>query len=274
MAKRLSAFNYFGGKNNPLVLEWILTNLAKGKAFHMVDVFGGSGAILLNYHQCEIKTYNDLNSDIVNFFTQLRDDSDGLVKSLELTTFSREEYEKIKTIKHRNKREWARRFFVRTVQSFGNSGALQTYNSWSYTIRDSRYGVSQSTARYLSKIEKLPLLVNEVRKWQIERCDFAKIFERYDSGSTLFYCDPPYVHSTRSLHQKYKKEMTDSRHVELCQTLNAINGKYLLSGYDNELYEQHLNYKSKVHMGSIRTAGKDSVETLWSNYELKTHELF
>lgn len=274
MKQRLSAFNYFGGKNNQQVLEWIVSNLSKAKAFHLVDVFGGSGAVLLNFHQCEIKTYNDVNRDIVNFFSQLRDNPEGLMAALELTPFSREEYEKIRTIKHRNRTEWARRFFVRTVQSFGNSGALKTYNSWSYTIRDSRYAVSQSTARYLSKVEGLPLLINEVRKWQIEHSDFSKIFERYDSGSTLFYCDPPYVHASRSLHQKYKNELTDKRHEQLCNILNNIKGKYLLSGYANDLYERELKYTDKVSLGSVKTAGADTTEVLWANYPLNLNQLF
>ena len=37
----------------------------------LIDVFGGSGKVLLNLN-AKIKIYNDINNNLVNFFTELK----------------------------------------------------------------------------------------------------------------------------------------------------------------------------------------------------------
>ena len=274
MKKRLSAFNYFGGKNSPKLLEFVLANLSLSNCYHMVDVFGGSAAIVLNYKQAKIRTFNDLNSDIYNFFKVLRESPEALLTQLELTPHCREDYETIKLADITCPLEKARCFFIKTVCSFGNTGALKPYNSWSYTVNDDRYRVSQSVARLLSKIDGLKNVVEELRLIQIEKRDFRKILEMYDGPNTTFYVDPPYLKSTRSGNIKYKHEIDESEHIELCSLLNKLQGQYLLSGYDNQIYEENLNYKSVNRIGSCKTnAEKVSTEVLWANYNLHEYKL-
>ncbi|MFD2824504.1 hypothetical protein ACFS5M_12550 [Lacinutrix iliipiscaria] len=58
------AFNYFGGK-----FSWLehLYNYFPDNLIHLVDVFGGSFAVTLNYEGKAIKTANEINSNITNF---------------------------------------------------------------------------------------------------------------------------------------------------------------------------------------------------------------
>ena len=45
----------------------------KGGAWHFADVFDGSAAVLLNVNlHCPIEIYNDLEADVVKFFTVLQ----------------------------------------------------------------------------------------------------------------------------------------------------------------------------------------------------------
>ena len=70
---------------------------------------------------------------------------------------------------------------------------------------------------------------------QIECQDWRVILDRYDGPETLFYCDPPYVHDTRSS-SRYAHELSASDHEELVTCLLGIEGMAIVSGYDHPIY--------------------------------------
>ncbi|GIV52312.1 MAG: hypothetical protein KatS3mg038_2833 [Candidatus Kapaibacterium sp.] len=74
-----------------------------------------------------------------------------------------------------------------------------------------------------------------MQRVQIEQLDWRDIIDAYDTSDTLFYCDPPYPHSTRS-EVRYAHELTDDDHRELIDRLVRIQGMALLSSYPNEIY--------------------------------------
>src|SRR5690606_27566801 len=116
---KIIAFNYFGGK-----FTWLehLYDHFPNDFVHLADVFGGSFAVTLNYPGSVVKTANEINSSITNFFQVLRDHEDELIHLLELTPCSKEEYNRCWEF-HPNKIEAARRFYVRLRQSFFSLGA-------------------------------------------------------------------------------------------------------------------------------------------------------
>jgi DNA adenine methylase len=64
---------------------------------------------------------------------------------------------------------------------------------------------------------------------------------RSEVGSgTLFYLDPPYLHSTRAATDAYLHEMTEADHRELLDRLLLCRGKVILSGYPSDLYDRTL----------------------------------
>jgi len=69
----------------------------------------------------------------------------------------------------------------------------------------------------------------------IENLDFRQVFKNYDKPESFFYCDPPHVPGTRKS-GKYTCEMSDTDHADLVELLNNMRGKFLLSGYENDLY--------------------------------------
>ncbi len=61
-------------------------------AITIVSPFGGSAAVLINRAPSPVETYNDVDSEVVNFFSVLRTQPEELVRQIGLTPFSREEY--------------------------------------------------------------------------------------------------------------------------------------------------------------------------------------
>ena len=68
--------------------------------------------------------------------------------------------------------------------------------------------------------------------------------------------------------------MEDDEHVELLNLLAGHQGKVLLSGYENDLYNRMLTGWRKVHKKNQAEAGVSRVETLWMNYDIGQEEIF
>lgn len=58
-----------------------------------VEPFFGSGAVLFNKQLSDIETVNDLDSNVVNLFHCIQEDSQNLARMVMSTPFSREVYE-------------------------------------------------------------------------------------------------------------------------------------------------------------------------------------
>ena len=68
--------------------------------------------------------------------------------------------------------------------------------------------------------------------------------------------------------RQYSIEMAeDAEHVRLLETLKEHPGPVILSGYDNELYDRHLQGWIKLHKKAQAEGGRGRVETVWLNYE-------
>lgn len=79
------------------------------------------------------------------------------------------------------------------------------------------------------------------------------------------YVDPPYLHGTRK-NYLYKHEMEDDEHVQLLQALLRHPGKVILSGYDNDLYNDMLTGWRKESISTQAENGLKRIETIWLNF--------
>lgn len=80
---------YPGAKSR--IANWIVNNMPKHTVY--LEPYAGSLAVLFNKPRCHIETVNDLHGEVVNFFRVLRDDPDELKRLIELTPYSRAEYD-------------------------------------------------------------------------------------------------------------------------------------------------------------------------------------
>lgn len=261
-------FGWYGGKFSHL--SWLLPLLPD--CHHYCEPFAGSGAVLLNRSPAAIETYNDIDGDVVNFFRVLRDRQEELVKAIALTPFSREEYHlaiygETDTI---SELERARRFYVKARQTRTGLAQTASLGRWANCKNTSRSGMSGVVSRWLGGVEALDEIAQRLLRVQIENRPALDCIRLYDSPSTLFYCDPPYLHATRGDAKAYGFEMDQDQHRELAQVLNQCQGHVALSGYDHPLMDQFYApdrwYKT---LGSQKTAHSTKgvrQEVLWTNY--------
>lgn len=82
------------------------------------------------------------------------------------------------------------------------------------------------------------------------------------------YLDPPYLLGARTAKQ-YKHEMTDQDHIELLELIQQFPGKIMVSGYENDLYNQYLKGWTKESTKGYAeyNNGADRQEVIWMNYE-------
>ena len=73
--EKMIAFGYYGGKFSHL--DFILPLLPTSYQ-HYCEPFGGSAAVLINRKPAAVETYNDIDSEVANFFACLRDDGEEL----------------------------------------------------------------------------------------------------------------------------------------------------------------------------------------------------
>ena len=260
------AFGWYGGKFSHL--DFILPHIP-ADAGHFCDVFGGSAAVLLNRPPASVETYNDLDSELVNFFETLRDDGDRLIRAIGLTPFSREELVRAcQPEKDLSQLERARRFYVRARQTRTGLAQTSSEGRWAHCVLTSRAGMAGAVSRWLGAVEGLPEIVQRLLRVQIENAPALEVIQRYDTEATVFYLDPPYVHSSRGDRSAYGYEMADSDHEQLASVLHAIRGRAVLSGYRSRLYDELYADWRRVDAPektchSVRTPRQES---LWLNF--------
>lgn len=264
---KLIAFGWYGGKFNHL--SWLLPLLPE--AIHYCEPFGGSAAVLLNRKPSPVETYNDIDGEAVNFFRVLRDNQEALIKAIGLTPFSREELKVAaeESTTDLSDLERARRFFVRARQV--RTGLAQTASAgrWAHCKLTSRAGMAGAVSRWLGSVEGLSEIVQRLLRVQIENAQAIEVIQRYDSEETLFYCDPPYPHSSRGDAKAYRYEMTDNDHHKLSEVLHEVKGKVALSGYHckllDTLYKDWNCIESQPKQ--CLSVKQPRIEVLWTNYD-------
>ena len=264
--RRLIAFGWYGGKFSHL--DSLLPLLPQ--CHHYCEPFGGSAAVLLNRQPSPVETYNDIDGEVANFFRVLRRDGDQLVKEIGLTPFSREEFFiACSTNGHKiADMERARRFFIRARQVRTGLAQTASLGRWANCKNTTRSGMSGVVSRWLGSVETLPAIVQRLLRVQIENRPALEIIKLYDGKQTLFYCDPPYPHSSRTDDKAYGAEMTDDEHRQLAAVLHRIKGKAAVSGYRcdlmDKLYGDFQRHDAPSKM--CHSVKKLRREALWVNY--------
>ena len=264
--KRMIAFGWYGGKFSHL--DFILPNIPLDGR-HFCDVFGGSAAVLINLPPAPVETYNDLDSEVVNFFAILRDRGPDLIRAIGLTPFSREELARACEYEHGvSDLERARRFFVRARQTRTGLAQTSSQGRWAHCVLTSRAGMAGAVSRWLGSVDGLAEITQRLQRVQIENAPALEVILRYDSKDTVFYLDPPYVHSSRGDSAAYGYEMSDQDHVELAEVLSSVRGRAVLSGYRTELYDQLYDGWRRVDAPerNANSVQKPRQESLWLNF--------
>lgn len=264
---------------------------------HYVEPYFGGGSVLLardpernwmssDGSQLEAalqgasEVVNDVHGELTNFWRVLQDEHDfqRFLRRVELTPFSEAEFhtafdysqhalQQESSIGDRVER--AVRFFI--LARLSRQGLMRDFATLSRNRTRSR--INEQVSAWLSVIDGLPDVHQRLRSVVILNQDACDVIRRQDGSNTLFYCDPPYLHETRSSTGEYHFEMTVDDHRRLLETLSNIEGKFLLSGYPSQLYQEWQDrcgwncHQMKIDNKAARGKSKEiKLECLWCNF--------
>lgn len=239
------------------IADWIINHMPEHKSY--VEPFFGSGATFFRKPASRIETINDIDGNVVNLFRCIREEPEKLARLIAATPYARQEYYSAFDNPTDDPFEQARLFLLQHWQGHG----FRTYcrSGWKNDIAGREYAYA---VRYWNQ---LPEWVMEacfrLKDAQIECRPAIEVIKRFNRPEVLIYADPPYLLSTRKMKRQYAYEMTDADHIELLEALKQHQGPVLLSGYDNELYNDLLPGWRKDQIVTIAEKGKHRTETLW-----------
>ena len=251
---------YHGGKW--MLAPWIISQFPEHRSY--VESFGGGGSVLMRKPRSFTEIYNDLDGEIVNVFRVARDRGKDLVRALELTPFSRVEFEHAYESTE-DPIESARRTVIRSFMGFGSDGVHSTHKT-GFRGKSDRSGTTPCHD-WRNYPEALRAIIERLQGVVIEQKPAIEVIERYDASNALHYVDPPYVHSTRvrvDAARGYRHEMTDADHIALAELLNRCAGAVILSGYGCPLYDDlYKNWERIEKTGPFADGALVRTEVLW-----------
>ena len=253
------------------MLKYILRLIPPHRIY--VEAFGGSGRVLLNKKPSKIEVWNDYDKRIANLFHVVVFKFDEFYEKVRGLVYSRELY-----------KEYKKELSEAGMIEIGDVDlAVKTYYVFYCMFSGGgdycagfAFGKTKNYAlRFWRSLDTLVKVRERLSNVIIECDDFEKVVKRWDSEDTFFLLDPPYYGV-----ENYYQGFSQKDHERLLELLKEVKGKWLLSGYANDLYDEELrdynrfefelvkrsHYIPKSGSGFTRPRVK---EVLWCNYEIK-----
>lgn len=252
MMYKKSPINYVGNKYR--LLSQIIPHFPKYINTY-VDLFGGSGTVLLNV-KADHYIYNDINAYVANVFRGLCSTSaDKIIEEVQsmivkygLDADNKESFEKLRGDYNGGQNDWLTLY---TLMCFSFNGQFRFNNKHEY---NSSFGKRCFNKRHIEHIQQMPTFKKEIEIFNLP-FDKLDIF-KYCGIDTLVYCDPPYLNSTGNFNDgKRGFEGWNENHerslLRLLDELNDIGVSFALSNnlqYNNPILQNWLNDRDyQVH---------------------------
>ncbi|MDE1170896.1 MAG: DNA adenine methylase [Verrucomicrobium sp.] len=246
---------YHGGKWR--LARWIISHFPDHRIYD--EPYGGGASVLLQKPRSYAEVYNDLDGELINLFRVVRDDGDELRRLLELTPFSRDEFQDSYEPSS-DPMEQARRTLVRSFMGFGSNSHTKATGFRSCSNRSG----TTPAHDWRNYPEALAHTIERLRGVVIENRDAVEVMRQHDSPFTLHYCDPPYVPETRDAGGDYRHEMTVEDHRALAAALRELKGCVVISGYPSALYDEELFPDwHRIERSALADGAAKRREVLW-----------
>lgn len=256
---------YYGGKQR--LASRLVTILPAHDVY--CEPFAGGAAVYFAKRPARLEVLNDHDCRIVNFFRVLRDpeQSAELIALLELVPYSRKEFDDARAGNMSEGVEGAANYAIALCFSF----SAQLGTGWSYC--KAPYKNTPHGPVWVHRVARLHVAAQRLRRAQIDNIDALACIELYDSETTCFYVDPPYPGANQGHYRGYSQESFEA----LCELLDNIRGRFVLSCYDNTSPRDHWGrieigaYASASAAGTTRYGGKKDrkrTEVVWTNFSV------
>lgn len=240
-------------------LEHILKQIPPNTT-RFVDVFGGSGAVILNTPFHELDVFNDINRNVANFYTVVQDEEllEQLICKLESIVHSRDLFDMYRTLlsegKFSSKVDWAFAWYYVIRCSFGQMGRHYGRNMKN----------SFETQRLWNKISCFRDIHIRLRHCYIESRNAFDLIKEYDRHNTVFYVDPPYINTAVGA---YSNMFGPDQHKKLLDLIFSCEGTFIVNGEPHELYDQYKwsfrdSWSCQLRMDNENRSG-GRTECLW-----------
>jgi len=254
MRKNKTVFKCHGSKH--YLSPWIISNFPENyKEMIYLEPFCGNANVLLNKKKSTIEIINDIDLSIIEVYQAIRDEPKELIKRLKRCKYCEETFNE--AVEKNEKEDYldqaVNEFIVRRMSRGGTKNTFarlregEESNSWS------------------SSIENLSDLSKRIKEVYIFNKPAVEIMKVFNFSDVFLYCDPPYLHETKISKTVYESEMDTNDHIELAHSLNAFQGKALISGYASPLYNR-LYKEWNIEKKKIASSKETKVEILWKNY--------
>ncbi len=287
-----ACFPWIGGKGK---LLWLIRKLFPSQIKCFVDVFGGSGSVLLSRPLKKgcVEIYNDFNSNLTNLFFCIKNRPLALIRELGfLPLNARDEFNVL--LKFFKKEEFTNEYleenldlakaYLEPPQYEELRGLLLERASLGDVIRAANYyklircSYNSSTTAFAARpcdIRQFFHLIwdcsRRFAKVVVENKDFESLIRQYDGDGTAFYCDPPYYQAEDC----YAVEFSMRDHARLHGVLRNCKGFVMVSYNDcrfiRRLYRDFYIYRTDRPNSMSHKTGSRYGELILTNYDPERH---
>lgn len=251
--------------------SWVIEHFPEEyQELNYCEPFCAGASVFLNKDTSKEEVISDVDEGVVCVFKALRDESKEFLSRIKRTRYTERAF---KMAQKRSESEFddyidhaVNEYILRRM----SRGGLKRAFAWSDRKRGGQPG---DVNAWQTMIEQLPLIAKRVQGSTILNKDFIEVFKVWDEEDTLFYLDPPYLHSTRTEGSTnlYENEMTVEDHINMLHLAKNARGKVVISGYASPLYNRNLEgwkckKKNVANHSSQSKAKKRRVECIWINF--------
>ena len=271
-----NTIGWVGGKHK--VAKQLISMMPPHEVY--CEVFFGGGAIFFKKPKSEANYINDLNSNLTNMYTVMRDEGNEFWKYAHYFLYARDIFElahqKYGTDewKHLKPVQRAVIFFYMIRVAFNNN-----VNA-GYFSKDQKYSIWDEYHKVIKIGEKLQNVC-------IENVDYRKFVKGRLSENAnknkkiFFYMDPPYVVAEKADYYEYL--FSNSEHSDLARLCDDINkgGNYFMLSYEDipllrDIYRNYeineIEFKYSMATGSSKEA-KLGKEIIVTNFKIANEQL-
>lgn len=265
--------NWYGGKVK--LARQIISIMPEHE--HYVEVFMGSAATFFAKPKVQRNCLNDINSNLNNLFTQVRDNGEQLFEKVYWTLYSRDNY---------------REFYKHHLNNYQGIDDITRAMMYLFLVRasfNSRTGLgfsasieSNSANFNLALIERLKLAREKLDGVVLENISYQELIPKYGKGSDVFlYLDPPYwvTIDEETYYEGIGKTFVEYDHLAMASSLQKVKSPWIIS-YDDvpeivDLYKEYQIQRIRVRysLSNSKKKVREINELLITNYKAKKPQI-